>query len=81
MTIAQGLDPSEINNTIITASGIYADLLSILTYSKNSSSEIFTTVCTIQTQSTWHWVSFKSERGSTGVTLLGEYCSDGYPEG
>jgi hypothetical protein len=80
MTIAQSVDPSETNNTIITASGIYADLLSILTYGENSSSEIFTTVCTIQTQSTWQWVTFRSERGSTDVTLVGEYCSNGYPE-
>jgi hypothetical protein len=82
MTIAQGRDPSEPENTIITASGIYADILSQLTYGLNvySTTNIFTTVCTIRTYSSWQWVSFHSNR-YTSVFPNDIYCGSGYPEG
>lgn len=82
MTIAQSRDPSEPENAIITASGIYADILSRLTYglNANSTTDIFTIICTIRTSSSWQWVSFHSDR-YTSVFPDDIYCGSGHPEG
>jgi len=82
MTIAQSRDPSEPENTIITASGIYADFLSQLTcgLNANSTTDIFTNVCTIRTSSSRQWVSFHSNR-YTSVFPGDIYRGSGHPEG
>lgn len=83
MTVAQSLDPSEPENTIITASGKYADILSQLTYGMNatSTSEIFTVVCTIQTSSSWLWVTSSETELFTSLFPSNIYCGSGVPEG
>lgn len=78
MTVAQSQIPSELEVTIITATDVYADLLSQLTYGTNSTSEIFTLVCTINTQSSWQWVPLSFDSGVYQVQSTSGACESGY---
>lgn len=90
MTIAQSRIPGERNTTIITGSGIYADLLSQLTYGPNvnSSKNIFTVVCTIKSvreSVTWRWTrllyannTFRAEVPDTTFSIGHQNCGNSF---
>jgi hypothetical protein len=76
MTVAQGV--SAPHDTILTASGRYADVLSQLAYGTNATSatNILTMVCTLNTSSSWQWVSFTLTNGIISAAATGASCDD-----
>lgn len=93
MTIAQSKIPGEESKTIVTGSGVYADLLSQLTHggSVNSSEKLFTMVCTIKSvkeSTTWQWTrlsyannTFHAEVPDTNILPESRTCDNGFAKG
>jgi len=78
MVIARSQNPIEPNKTIITASGIYVDILSKLTYEygNNATSSTFTAVCTIEPSGRWEYVRFMFSEGIFTVQSTNTSCSN-----
>ena len=77
MTVGQSLRPG-VQETILTATGEWADLLSQLTDGTNSSTKIFTTVCTLTTAQRWNWVVFTYQSNKFHMEIINdlEICSN-----
>jgi len=78
MVVSQSLLSGESDRTVITGSGVYADLLSRLAYNdrNGSSTEYFTTVCTVDIKPQWQWVSMEFRDSIVTATPLYEACTD-----
>ncbi|KAJ5820450.1 hypothetical protein N7474_006041 [Penicillium riverlandense] len=85
MTVAQSNHSGPPYETVISGSYEWADLLSRLSYGTNSTSNIFTTVCTLENRGNWRWVtlSYSDNTFTASLDLATELCSndpsvDGY---
>ena len=76
MTVAQSV--SAPHDTILTTSGRYADVLSQLAYGTNTTSatDVLTMFCTLNTRSSWQWVSFTLINGIISAAATGAGCDD-----